>query len=126
MTLKKNREAKQIFLKLSKKKPAAMKGFMDFIKGIDDNGALSAKMKQIISIALSIQSQCEWCMSYHTVKALDLGATEEEITDACFVAAFFGGGPAMMHAKIIFDTIDEYKEKLKKKEERMQKKEIKA
>ena len=108
-----NTEAKKIFATLRKENPEAMEGFLDFVHGIDKNGALSPKMKQIISIALSIAYKCEWCMVYHTFKALDLGATEQEIKEACFVATFFGGGPSMMFTKIVWDAIEDYK-KLKK------------
>lgn len=71
----KNREAKMIFTQLRKENPDVMNSFLDFAHAVDRGGALSPKMKQIISIALSIAYQCEWCMVYHTFKALDLGAT---------------------------------------------------
>ncbi len=104
----KNRQAMKTFAALQKKNPNAMKGFLDFVNGVNGEGGLSPKIKQIISVAISIIQQCEWCIAYHTKKALDLGATEKEIMDACFVASFFGGGPAMMHSKLVMDAIEEF------------------
>ncbi|MHA1819620.1 MAG: carboxymuconolactone decarboxylase family protein [Promethearchaeota archaeon] len=117
MSIKKDLEAKRTLQKLGKKKPKAMKGFMEFVQGIGENSPLSSKMIELISVALSINTQCEWCIAYHTVKALEEGATEEELTDVSLITATFSGGPAMMHSKILFDTIDEYKAKMKKKEQ---------
>ncbi|MHA1340560.1 MAG: carboxymuconolactone decarboxylase family protein [Promethearchaeota archaeon] len=101
-------EAKENFARLRNSNKKAMNHFLGFIHNVDENGALSSKMKQLMSVAISLIIQCEWCITYHTFKALELGATKEELEETCFVASFFGGGPAMMHTKYVFEAIEEF------------------
>jgi AhpD family alkylhydroperoxidase len=61
-------------------------------------GALDQKQKQLIALGISLYSQDEYCIIYHTKGCLDQGATEEEILESVGVAAAFGGGAAMSQA----------------------------
>ncbi len=61
-------------------------------------GKLDQKQKQLIALGISLYSQDEYCIIYHTKGCLDQGATEEEILEAVGVTAAFGGGAAMSQA----------------------------
>ena len=109
-----NEEAKKTFNQLNEFNPTAIKGFTEYIHSAEKDGALSAKMKQIIMVSISVAQQCQWCIAYHTKKALDFGATREELLEACMVTGLLGGGPSMMYSGIVIDAIEEfqnYKEK---------------
>ena len=93
---------------LNKNYPEEMKAFGTFLKEVEEKGALDTKTKELISIALSVVSQCKWCIAFHTKEALEAGATKEEILEACFVAAFMGGGPAMMFVQLVVKAIENY------------------
>ncbi|MCK5238598.1 MAG: carboxymuconolactone decarboxylase family protein [Candidatus Thorarchaeota archaeon] len=86
--------------------PETRNAFTDLQKTVHTEGALSAKFKEIICIVASVLSPCESCMVYHTKQALKLGATREEIMEACGVAIVMGGGPAASHLAVIQDALD--------------------
>ncbi len=48
--------------------------------------ALDLKTKELIAIAASAVAQCEGCLQGHIKKALEIGATKEEISDSLVVA----------------------------------------
>ena len=102
-------ESKETFAQLNEFNPTAIKGFTEYVHSAEMDGALSAKMKQIIMVAVSVAQKCEWCIVYHTKKALDYGATQEELLESCMVTGLMGGGPAMMYSKLVIDTIEEFK-----------------
>ena len=101
-------EAKKCYATLGKLNPEAMKGFADFFHASEKEGALSAKFKQIILLSISIIEQCNWCIVYHTHKALSLGATKEELVEACFITSVMGGGSALMYNQIVLKAIEEF------------------
>jgi len=50
------------------------------------SSALDLKSKELIAIGCSLVAKCEGCLEGHIRKALELGATREEISDAIVVA----------------------------------------
>ncbi len=48
--------------------------------------ALDLKTKELISIAVSAALKCEGCLKGHIKKALEIGATKQEISDSLVVA----------------------------------------
>ncbi|MGQ9897936.1 MAG: carboxymuconolactone decarboxylase family protein [Acidobacteriota bacterium] len=48
---------------------------------------LDPKIQELISIAASLVAKCEGCLDGHMKKALELGATKEEISEAICIAA---------------------------------------
>jgi AhpD family alkylhydroperoxidase len=95
--------------RLQKEFPDKMKPFGEFMKATGGPGKLDVKTKELISVALSVKSQCEYCIAYHVKLALDSGANKDEIMEAAFVAALMGGGPAMMQLPLVQKAIDSNK-----------------
>ncbi|HUI43023.1 MAG TPA: carboxymuconolactone decarboxylase family protein [Terriglobia bacterium] len=48
--------------------------------------ALDLKTKELIAIGASLVAKCEGCLDGHITKALEIGCTKEEISDAIVVA----------------------------------------
>ncbi len=48
--------------------------------------ALDLKTKELIAIGCSLMAKCEGCLEGHIKKALELGVTKHEISDAIAVA----------------------------------------
>jgi len=48
--------------------------------------ALDLKTKELIAIGVSLVTKCEGCLHGHIKKALELGITKQEISDAIVVA----------------------------------------
>lgn len=63
------------------------------------DGALSAKHKRLIAMAITASQQCSACVDTHARAALYLGATKEEVMDALFVALLVSGAPSIAAAK---------------------------
>ena len=86
--------------------PETRNAFTDLLKTVDVEGHLSVKFKEIICVVASVLAPCEPCMVYHTKKALEAGATREEIMEACGVAIVMRGGPAAAHVSTVQDCLD--------------------
>lgn len=52
-----------------------------------DSKVLDTKTQELISIAASLIAKCQGCIEGHIKKALDAGATREEISEAISIAA---------------------------------------
>jgi AhpD family alkylhydroperoxidase len=72
--------------------PAQQAAFDAFGKAVFAEGTLSAKMKQIIAVAVAHVTQCPYCIRGHTKAALRAGATQQELMEAIWVAAEMRAG----------------------------------
>jgi AhpD family alkylhydroperoxidase len=81
-----------------KSQPDAMKGFAQLAQASMAEGAISAKNKELIALAIGITQRCSGCIGFH-VKALHkLGTTRAEFEEMLAVCVYMGGGPALMYA----------------------------
>ena len=60
-------------------------------------GALDAKTKELIAIAVAATTQCPYCMDAHAKGAKGAGATEAEVAEAVMVASALRAGGALTH-----------------------------
>ena len=67
--------------------PDIQKAFEAFSASVFADGALPVKTKQLIAVAVAHVTQCPYCIGSHTKAALRLGATEQELMEAIWVAA---------------------------------------
>jgi len=77
--------------------PAAWQGFMAFDKAAMAEGAISAKNKELIAVAVAMTTQCPYCIEIHTGRARTAGCTEAEIAETVMVAAALRAGAAVTH-----------------------------
>ncbi|MDI3535279.1 MAG: hypothetical protein PWQ82_1644 [Thermosediminibacterales bacterium] len=97
------------------KAPQQTKAFMNLLDACYKEGALSTKTKELISVAIGAYNRCEYCIVFHVYKALEAGATPEEIIEAAMVAVAFGGGPSMAYTvSLVKDSIDAFAPQFKK------------
>jgi len=82
----------------TEKMPSLAEKYNAFTEECFKEGVLSQKEKQLIALGISLFSQDEYCMIYHTKGCLDQGCSEQEILEAVGVTAAFGGGAAMSQA----------------------------
>ncbi|HJS87309.1 MAG TPA: carboxymuconolactone decarboxylase family protein [Acetobacteraceae bacterium] len=87
--------------------PETQAAFDAFSRTVFAEGALSAKMKQIIAVAVAHVTQCPYCIKGHTKAALRSGATREELMEAIWVAAEMRAGGAYAHAALAIATFEE-------------------
>lgn len=81
---------------------------MGFIQQSEKPGALSTKVKELISIALGVKAQCAYCIAIHVYNAIKEGATRQEIIESAFVAGLMGGGPSIAYIRHVIDACDAF------------------
>ena len=87
--------------------PAAYDAFKAFSAQVFAAGALDARTKQLIAVAVAHVTQCPYCIRGHTEAALKQGASEQQIMEAIWVAAEMRAGGAYAHAQLALDTLQQ-------------------
>ena len=62
--------------------PAALNSAWEEYKAVSGPGALDAKSKELIGLAVAAQIPCQYCVYYHTLAAKHDGATDAQIKEA--------------------------------------------
>ncbi len=78
-------------------KPLADKFFAWYGETFQD-GALSAREKSLIALAVSHAVQCPYCIDAYTTDSLEKGWTEEQMMEAVHVTAAIRGGASLVHS----------------------------
>ncbi len=87
--------------------PETQAAFDVFSRHAFAEGALSAKMKEVIAVAVAHVTQCPYCIKGHTKAALRSGATREELMEAIWVATEMRAGGAYAHSALAIATFEE-------------------
>ncbi|NVD99076.1 carboxymuconolactone decarboxylase family protein [Massilia sp. BJB1822] len=69
-------------------------------------GAIPAKYRELISIAVALTTQCAYCIDVHTRYAAAAGATREEIAETAFIASALRAGAAVGHGLLALRLFD--------------------
>lgn len=75
--------------------PSVFEAYGSMSKAAMSDGALDAKTKELIALAISVVRQCDGCMASHARMAARRGATAEEVAEALGVAIMMSGGPGV-------------------------------
>ena len=86
--------------------PGIGRAFHEFSRQVFTAGALDAKTKQLIALAVAHVTQCPYCIRSHTKGALREGAEEKEMMEAIWVAAEMRAGGAVAHSVIALETME--------------------
>jgi len=71
-------------------------------------GALDAKTKELMALAIAVAVRCDGCIAFHVHDAVDAGATADEIAEAIGVAILMGGGPAAVYGADALRAYEEF------------------
>ena len=88
--------------------PEVMKAFNDLGRAATAGGALDAKTKELIALALSVAARCDPCIAFHAQALVRLGATRQELDEMLGVTTYMGGGPSLMYAASAVTAFDEF------------------
>lgn len=86
--------------------PENSRAFTEFSRQVFAPGALDAKTKQLIAVAVAHVTQCPWCIRGHTKLAVREGASQQEVIEAMWVAAEMRAGAAISHSLIALEAMD--------------------
>jgi AhpD family alkylhydroperoxidase len=99
--------SKSLSQKRTELTPEISHAFAEFSKKALADGALSAKFKQIIAVAVAHVTQCPYCIRSHTQSALRHGASEQEIMEAIWVASEMRAGAAFAHSNLALEVMQQ-------------------
>ena len=85
--------------------PDVEAAFQNFSQTVFADGALPAKVKQIIAVAVAHVTQCPYCIKGHTKAALRHGASEQQLMEAIWVAAGMRAGAAYAHSVLAIEEM---------------------
>jgi AhpD family alkylhydroperoxidase len=93
---------------LHKGQPDVMKAFREMGVAAHGAGALDAKTKELLAVAISVAVRCDPCVTYHIEGARKHGATREEIAETLGLAVYMGAGPSAMYAAQALEAYDQH------------------
>ncbi|MBC5772908.1 carboxymuconolactone decarboxylase family protein [Pontibacter sp. KCTC 32443] len=92
---------------VTKLQPEMGNKFFDYYGEVFKEGALTAREKALIALAVSHAVQCPYCIDAYTSDCLQKGADENQMMEAVHVAAAIKGGAALVHGVQMMNKIKE-------------------
>ena len=88
--------------------PAIFEGYGAMSAAAMADGAIDAKTKELIALAIAVSKQCDGCIASHARGAARRGATAGEVAEALGVAILMNGGPGTVHAPRALAAFEEF------------------
>jgi alkylhydroperoxidase/carboxymuconolactone decarboxylase family protein len=85
------------FPEIGGSQPELAQKFFDWYAAVFADGALSAREKALIALAVAHAVQCPYCIDAYTHDALQKGSDLDQMTEALHVAAAIRGGASLVH-----------------------------
>ena len=88
--------------------PALWEKFQAWYAAVFEDGALSAREKALIALAIAHAEPCPYCIDAYTRSCLEQGADLGQMTEAIQVAAAIKAGAALVHGvqmKTVHDSL---------------------
>ena len=101
-------ELRQPARELREQIPGVYEGYQVTSAAVLVDGALDAKTKELIALAIAVSKQCDGCIASHARGAARRGATHEEGAEALGVSIMMNGGPGTVHAPRAFSAFQEF------------------
>ncbi len=92
--------------KLKQEIPDTLSGFGGLFGKTMGKGALTVLEKEMVALGIAVAIQCEPCIMLHVKKALEAGASRQQVFEAASVAAMMAGGPAYTHIPMVMDALE--------------------
>ncbi len=90
--------------------PEVIGAYADLQRAVIVDGALPAKVKELIALAIGATRQCDGCVASHARGAARQGASEAEVAEAMGVVVMMNGGPGTVWAPRALAAYREYAE----------------
>jgi 4-carboxymuconolactone decarboxylase len=81
--------------------------FFDYYNAVFQEGALTAREKSLIALAVAHAVQCPYCIDAYSTDALRKGSNVDEMMEAVHVAAAIRGGASLVHGVQMLNHLDE-------------------
>jgi alkylhydroperoxidase/carboxymuconolactone decarboxylase family protein len=77
--------------------PELARKFFEWYGAVFEEGALTAREKALIALAVAHAVQCPYCIDAYSSECLKHGSDGEQMTEAVHVAAAIRGGASLVH-----------------------------
>ncbi len=77
--------------------PTLAKKFFDYYGEVFKEGALTAREKSLIALAVAHTVQCPYCIDAYTSDSIEKGCDEAQLMEAVHVAVAIRGGASLVH-----------------------------
>lgn len=81
--------------------------FFDWYGAVFQDGALTAREKSLMGLAVAHAIQCPYCIDAFTRDSLERGADADQMTEAVHVASALRGGASLIHGLQMRNVTDE-------------------
>lgn len=81
--------------------------FFSYYGAVFAEGALTAREKSLIALAVAHAVQCPYCIDAYSADTLEKGCTEPEMMEAVHVAAAIRGGATLVHGVQMMNKVKE-------------------
>jgi alkylhydroperoxidase/carboxymuconolactone decarboxylase family protein len=95
------------FGNISEFEPNLAKKFFDYYGDVFKDGALTAREKALIALAVAHTVQCPYCIDAYTQDTMEKGCDEAQLMEAVHVAAAIRAGSSLVHST---QMMNKYKE----------------
>ena len=102
------RELREPTRSLRDASPEVWAGFGAMHQAAVGEGALSAKVKELMALAIAVVKQCDGCIAYHAKAAAARGATPDEVAEALGVSVLMDGGTASVYGPRAWAAFEEF------------------
>ena len=80
--------------------------FFDYYGKVFEEGALSAREKSLIALAVAHVVKCPYCIDAYTGDGLQRGITKEEMMESLHVAGAIRGGASLVHGVQMMNKVN--------------------
>ena len=87
--------------------PELWEKYMGYYGAVFQDGALTAREKSLIAVAVAAAVQCPYCIDAYTNGLLEKGCDEAEIIEAIHVANAIRGGASLVHGVQAMNVIQD-------------------
>ena len=80
--------------------------FFDYYGKVFEEGALTAREKSLIALAVAHTEQCPYCIDAYTKDTLQRGVTKEQMMEAIHVGAAIKSGATLVHGVQMMNKVN--------------------
>ena len=81
--------------------------FFALDKNAYKDGALSAETKELLGLVASLVLRCNDCITYHLLRCVDAGLTDEQLYEAFNIGLVVGGSIGIPHLRNAVGMLEE-------------------
>jgi AhpD family alkylhydroperoxidase len=88
--------------------PEVYQGYAGLHRAAISDGALPARVKELIALAIAATRECDGCITAHARSAARRGATAQEVAETMGVVISMNGGPGTVWGPRAYAAFDEF------------------